>query len=126
MMQEIQPNELDSIMSLDPSAQASYAEKQEAIKERDIEKVYKRLLEQDDFIYFLREILMETGYNQPEDKASGDMYIRAGMKNIGISIANKIMAYAPGYLERIVSALPQKQPANIVPSIRKDTQPVVK
>lgn len=105
-------NDYDDVVSLDgQNSQDKAAEVARRIYDEEQRRAFEKLFKQEEFLGFIKWLFNETGYGSRESKASGDLYIRTGERNIGQSVADRIMQYAPGNLERVLSYRIQPDPS---------------
>ena len=64
---------------------------------------WTKLLAHDDFLWFLHLLIDRTGLLEQVERSSGEANIKAGEKNIGIFIQDKILNFAPERLHKILN-----------------------
>lgn len=100
---EVNKNTVDEALRIDGVAESVLDEANDAIAIDDKRQEYEQLFSNRTFREFLKEIIDETGYGTRENQADNKLAIRTGEKNIGAAIVERILLYAPGYLESILN-----------------------
>lgn len=100
---EVNKNTVDDALSIGGGIDAMNDAAVDSIAIDDKRQEYAELFNNRTFREFLKEIIDETGYGTREVQADNKLAIRTGEKNIGASIVDRILLYAPGYLEAIIN-----------------------
>lgn len=100
---DITTEEIDDAMALGTTGAEIAAKTKEEIANEEEKRRWSRLLAQDDFIWFLNTVIQRTGLLTPTERSSGESNIRAGEKNIGIFIQDRILSFCPERLHQILN-----------------------